>query len=110
MPNLAVGQYSVRVEREGFKHLITSGSNMTRYNPKVRPFPNLNENISLAKTFPVHEQLRLDFRAEFFNAFNWVRFGTGSNSLQSQTFGVLTSNSSISNTPRQIQFALRLCF
>jgi hypothetical protein len=50
------------------------------------------------------------FRAEAFNAFNRVRFGTGSASLQSPTFGILTSNSDILNTPRQLQLALKLYF
>jgi hypothetical protein len=84
--------------------------NQTRYNPKVRQFPNYNENLSIAKSFPIKEQIRLDFRAEFFNAFNRVRFGTGSATLQSQTFGRLTSNSDIMNNPRQMQFALKLYF
>ena len=84
--------------------------NVTRYTPKVRQFPSLSDNISVAKTFPIRDQLRLDFRAEAFNAFNRVRFGTGSVSLQSLTFGTLSSNSDILNTPRQIQFALKLYF
>ncbi len=82
----------------------------TRYNPKVRGFPSYSENISIAKSFPIHEQVRLDFRGEFFNAFNRVRFGTGSWTLQDVNFGRLTSNSDIWNTPRQIQFALKLYF
>jgi hypothetical protein len=49
----------------------------------------------------------MDFRFEMFNAFNRVRFGTGSTTLQSQTFGQLTSNSDILNNPRQIQFGLK---
>ena len=84
--------------------------NQTRYNPKFRQFANLNENISIAKTFPFKEQIRLDFRAEFFNAFNRVRFGTGSLSLQSNQFGQLLSSSDLLNTPRQIQMALKLYF
>jgi hypothetical protein len=84
--------------------------NATRYNPKVRHVPNLNENLSVAKTFVIHEQFRLDFRAEAFNAFNRVRFSTGSTQLQTQTFGRLTSNSDLLNTPRQLQFALKLHF
>jgi hypothetical protein len=84
--------------------------NETRYNPKVRQFPNLNENLSLAKTFQIREKLRLDFRAEAFNVFNRVRFGTGSTQLQSTTFGHLTSNGDLLNTPRQMQFAAKLYF
>jgi len=82
--------------------------NATRYNPKCRQFPNYNENLSVNRNFRLTEKLNLDFRSEMFNAFNRVRFGTGSTTLQSQTFGSLTSNSDILNTPRQIQFALRL--
>ena len=84
--------------------------NVSRYNPKIRQFPNYNENFSLAKTFPIREQLRLDFRAEFFNAFNRVRFGNGVQVIQDPNFGHLTSNTDILNTPRQIQFALKLYF
>jgi hypothetical protein len=84
--------------------------NTTRFNPKVRLFPNLSENFSLAKSISIRESLRLDFRAEAFNVFNRVRFGTGSTTLQSQTFGLLTSNSDILNLPRQLQFGLKLYF
>jgi hypothetical protein len=86
----------------------TGFGNATRYNPKVREFPNYNENFSVAKGFQLHEKLRLDFRAEAFNAFNRVRFGTGSTSLQSQSFGRLTSNGDLLNSPRQVQLAMKL--
>jgi hypothetical protein len=84
--------------------------NETRYNPKVRYFPNYNENVSIAKTFPIKEKLRIDIRAEAFNVFNRVRFGTGSTQLQSTTFGKLTSNGDLLNTPRQMQLAAKLYF
>jgi hypothetical protein len=84
--------------------------NETRYNPKVRYFPNYNENVSIAKTFPIKEKFRIDIRAEAFNVFNRVRFGTGSTQLQSTTFGKLTSNSDLLNTPRQMQLAAKLYF
>ncbi len=84
--------------------------NVTRFNPKVRYFPSYNENLSIAKSFPIREQLRLDFRAEAFNALNRVRFGTGSTTLQDQNFGRLTSNGDLLNTPRQLQLALKLYF
>jgi hypothetical protein len=84
--------------------------NVTRYNPDLRLFPNLNENISVTRSFPIREKTRLEFRAEAFNIFNRVRFGTGSTQLQSQTFGVLTGSGSQINTPRQLQLALKLYF
>jgi hypothetical protein len=84
--------------------------NETRFNPKVRQFPNLNENIAVARTFPIKESLRLEFRAEAFNIFNRVRFGPGDLQLQDQNFGRLTSSSDLLNSPRQLQMALKLYF
>ncbi len=89
---------------------LNSIANETRYNPKARNFPNLNENLSVTRTFPIREKLRLEFRAEAFNVFNRVRFGTGSTQLQSQSFGVLTGAGSQLNSPRQLQLALKLYF
>ena len=90
-----------------------SFGNSTRYNPKVRQFANLTENVSVARTFPIWESVRMEFRAEAFNVFNRVRFGVGQNNtttLQNQNFGKLTSSSDLLNTPRQMQFALKLYF
>jgi len=95
---------------QGTGTALNSIGNSTRYNPKVRQFPNLNENISLAKTFPIWESMRIEFRAEAFNAFNRVRFGTGSTTLQDQNFGHLTSASDLLNSPRSMQLALKLYF
>ncbi len=89
---------------------LDSIGNATRYNPKLRLFPNLNENNSLTRTFPIREKIRMEFRAESFNTFNRVRFGTGNTQLQSATFGVLTGAGSQINTPRQLQLALKLYF
>jgi hypothetical protein len=84
--------------------------NSTRYNPKVRQFPAYNENLSLTRVFPIKEQIRLEFRAEAFNLFNRVRFGAGDTNLQDANFGKLTSSADLLNTPRQMQFALKLYF
>jgi hypothetical protein len=85
--------------------------NMTRFNPKYRSNPIYNENIAVAKSFTFREGMRLDFRAEAFNAFNRVRFGLGSLGLQSQTFGVLSQTAGDqANSPRQLQLALKLYF
>ncbi len=79
--------------------------NATRYNPKVRGFWGLNENVSLAKTFRVGESLRVDLRAEAFNIFNRTIFGTGSTNLNAGTFGQVTSQL---NDPRQMQMGLKI--
>ncbi|MBM3734675.1 MAG: TonB-dependent receptor [Acidobacteria bacterium] len=79
--------------------------NVTRFNPKVRAFPNFNENISIAKSFPLFsETRRLDFRWEAFNLFNRTVFGTGGNNLNATTFGIVTNQA---NTQRQMQVALK---
>jgi hypothetical protein len=84
--------------------------NVTRYNPQLRLFPNLNENMSVTRSFPIRERMRLEFRAEAFNIFNRVRFGTGNTQLQNPQFGVLTGSGSQLNTPRNLQLALKFYF
>ena len=95
---------------QGLATSLNGFSNATRYNPKVRQFSNLNENLSLSKSLPLRESLRVEFRAEAFNVFNRHRFGTGSLSLQDQNFGHLTSSADLLNTPRQLQLALKVYF
>ncbi|MFN3326412.1 MAG: TonB-dependent receptor domain-containing protein [Bryobacteraceae bacterium] len=79
--------------------------NTTRFNPKVRSFPMMNENISLAKSFPFGESRRADFRWEAFNLFNRTVFGNPTNNLNSNVFGVVNSQA---NDWRQMQLALKI--
>jgi hypothetical protein len=79
--------------------------NATRYNPKVRGFANLNENLSLGKSFKMAERFRLDFRAEAFNIFNRTVFSSPNTNLNSTTFGVVSAQA---NSARQMQFAMKL--
>ena len=53
------------------------------------------------------EPATLEFRAEFFNAFNLVTFGLPANILQGSGFGVINHTA---GTSRQIQFSLKLIF
>jgi hypothetical protein len=81
--------------------------NTTRYNPKAR-YPWQNEvNFSLAKSFPLTERFRLDFRWEMFNAFNKARFNTGSRNVDDPNFGRVTNTL---NEPRRMQLGLKLYF
>jgi hypothetical protein len=66
--------------------------------------------MSVVRTFPIREKMRLEFRAEAFNVFNRVRFGTGSTQLQNAQFGVLVGAASQINTPRNLQLALKFYF
>lgn len=60
-----------------------------------------------AKSFPIHENLRLQFRSEFFNLFNHPIFAAPFSTVGSQSFGLVTSTT---NAPRIIQFAAKLEF
>jgi len=96
-----------RLNRAAFPTQPINFGNTTRFNPRLREFPILNENISVGKAFAIREKIRLDFRAEAFNMFNRVRFGTGNTNLDNNAFGVVVDQS---NTQRQLQLALKLYF
>jgi hypothetical protein len=75
--------------------------------------PGLAElDLSLFKTASISEQVRLQFRAEFFNALNHSNFGTPSaivfsgNAISSSAGFIGTA----ATTPRQIQLGLKLIF
>ena len=82
-----------------------SFGNATRYNPKVRGFFGKSENVSLAKTFIIHESIKLDFRGEAFNLFNRVIFSNPSLNLNAINFGQVTGQA---NEPRTMQVALKV--
>jgi hypothetical protein len=77
-----------------------SGKNVMR-GPRL-----FNTDLGAFKTTPVTETVSVQFRAEFFNAFNNVNFYAPDNSLASGQFGRITS----ARSPRIIQFALKLLF
>ena len=66
-------------------------------------------DIGLGKAFPVHEQIRLNFKAEGFNMLNSVIFGNPAAGVTGGTFGRITGTRA-DYTPRVFQFALRLEF
>jgi hypothetical protein len=72
-----------------------------------------NWDLSIAKRNDITERVFLQFTAEFFNAFNHVRFGAPDNNVGSLPtalnghFGVVTSQA---NPARAIQFGLRVGF
>jgi hypothetical protein len=82
--------------------------NATRLNPKMREFGNFNENISVAKIFPIHgERVNVELRGEGFNVLNRVRFGVGNTNVTSPNFGLVTGTS---NGPRRFQLGAKLRF
>jgi hypothetical protein len=64
-----------------------------------------NSDIGLFKNIPF-ERFNLQFRTEFFNAFNQTHLGTPNNTFVSPTFGQIVS----AGDPRLIQFALKLAW
>jgi hypothetical protein len=56
----------------------------------------LNTDFSLLKNFPIHESMKLRFRAEFFNAFNRPQLGTPDGTMTSfdpNQLGTIGTNS-----------------
>jgi hypothetical protein len=78
-----------------------------RFNGKARRMANLNENVSLQKSFFFTERFKMDFRWELFNVFNRVVFDAPNSSITSPTFGRITNQF---NAPRRMQFGLKLYF
>jgi hypothetical protein len=66
-----------------------------------------NVDVSVIKYFPVTERVKVEFRGEFFNAFNMTSFANPLNILASANVGQIVSTST---GPRVIQFALKLNF
>ncbi len=64
-----------------------------------------NFDLSLFKQFAPLEKMRVQFRVEALNAFNTPRFGSPTTSVTSNTFGQITSQA---NSPRQLQFGLKI--
>jgi outer membrane receptor protein involved in Fe transport len=65
-----------------------------------------NFDISAFKRFPFGEQRWVQFRADFFSAFNHPSFSTGNQSTSSSTYGQITSASGA----RVIQLSLKVAF
>jgi hypothetical protein len=68
---------------------------------------NRDLDLSLFRTFPIHDQAKLEFRAESFNLTNTAVFAAPNNVINAPQFGVVTSTA---NTPRELQFALKVSF
>jgi hypothetical protein len=93
----------------------------------LRGFGAVQWDFSIHRDFPIHESLKLQFRAEMFNVLNHPNFGAPvadlSNSqfgLATQTLGQYLSGGNVGGGafsplyqlggPRSIQFALKLDF
>jgi outer membrane receptor protein involved in Fe transport len=66
----------------------------------------INLDSSLFKMFPIRERVKLQFRAEFFNALNNVNFAAPVSNISTASAGNILS----AGSPRILQFGLRLAF
>jgi hypothetical protein len=66
-----------------------------------------NWDMSVAKTFKIKESQTVEFRTEFFNAFNHPQFGNPAANVALGSFGQIGATSV---NPRLIQFALKYLF
>jgi hypothetical protein len=86
----------------------------------VRGFDAWQMDFAMRREFPVHERLKLQFRAEAFNVFNHPNFGYINSNFGESTFGQATGSLASSlgvlspiyqmGGPRSMQFALKLTF
>ena len=78
----------------------------SRTQPNLRTPGIKTFNLGLARNHQIRERARLQFRAEFFNAFNTPQFDAPNGSVTATTFGQITS----AGGARVIQFGLRLSY
>jgi len=86
----------------------------------ARGFDAWQMNMAIRREFPIHETLRLQFRAEAFNIFNHPNFGMVNPNVGQSAFGqataTLASSLGVLNPlyqmggPRSMQFGLKLLF
>jgi hypothetical protein len=79
-------------------------------------------DFSLSKDFPIHEQIRMQFRAEVFNLFNSTNMGQPAASIAFDSTGLVVNPSGTATRPgqitsmsanwnqREVQLALKLLF
>ena len=112
--NLPSNQRSVS---EWFNTSLFVRSSAAQLAEDVRTFPKYFSNVrapnqsswdlSVFKFFPITERVRLQFRAECYDAFNHPNFDAPNMTVTGTSFGVITSQGSPS---RQFQGALKLTF
>jgi hypothetical protein len=67
-------------------------------------------DLSLFKSFVITESWRVEFRSEFFNAFNHANFNNPNASVAPSQVGSFGKSTSTVTDPREIQFALKVYF
>jgi len=81
--------------------------NAPRNLPSTRTDGTFRIDLSLQKTFLLHEKLQLQLRGEFFNFTNTPTFGTPGTNFTGGGFGAITSTASAA---RDVQLGMKLYF
>jgi len=112
-PNYTAGSLNISNPRRGnpyFNTALFSAEDLGTIGTANRRFfasPGLNNfDAALLKDTTLRESLRLEFRAELFNAFNHAQFGQPDGNFNSSTFGMVST----ANSPRIMQLSLKLLF
>jgi hypothetical protein len=84
--------------------------NATRTDPDLRGHGIHNWNLAVAKTTRIRDRVNLTLRAEAFNLFNRVQFGTPNTQVSTAATSTLGRVTTQANQPRLMQLALRLAF
>lgn len=98
-PNYVPGKLLLNTNpRKGgtyFNTSLFSLENLGQFGDAARRFfhgPGFNNwDIALLKNLPIRESKTLEFRAEWFNAFNHAQFNSPDGNINDSTFGVVTS-------------------
>ncbi len=81
--------------------------NVARLASWLRSQNMANLDLALSKNIPIKERFNIQFRFETFNTFNRPEFGLPNISIGAPAAGVINSQV---NTPRDIQFGLKVAF
>jgi hypothetical protein len=118
--DLTAPQFKDALLSSGRSHaqLVNEWFNISAFGPNaIGTFGNTGKNVirgprffdtdlGLLKNTKIDERVSLQFRAEFYNAFNNVNFGTPDSGLTDSSFGQITS----AQDPRILQMALKATF
>ncbi len=99
--NTFFNKNSLQIPTDRSNPFGNAGRNIGRMDPFYQIDLGIQKNISLQR-----ESTYLQFRAEFFNAFNKTNFRAAEGNLSSSAFSTIRSTFD----PRQIQFGLKLYF
>ena len=94
-------------ERDSAKQLSNAARVMSLRFSGIRGDGINNFDLSVLKDTRVREGMKVQFRAEFLNAFNHVLFSNPNTSVTSTAFGTITSEKGY---PRRIQLGIKFIY